>query len=258
MATERLMGTYEWCEAERKALSWAEKLALVKMLVLAELRDRIERSPFGSSMRRRAHSIAASVELGPPDSKLCSDARACADAKLSEPLLLHSLRTYQFGVALAAVDQHSVDRELLFVASMFHDFGLAPEDRSTLGATCFATEGAREGAAFVRKQGLDSRRERAVYEAISLHLHPRIDVSSHGAEARYLADGATLDVIGARRHLLPEPVLAEVHSAFPRRGFRDEILSGMRVPHAPGTRAAFLLGLGFASLAAKCPLDETP
>lgn len=66
--------------------------------------------------------------LAVPSNTETSDAALeMASAYFSPALLNHSVRVYLWASALGAARDIRFDPELLYVASMFHDFGLVPE-----------------------------------------------------------------------------------------------------------------------------------
>jgi HD superfamily phosphodiesterase len=72
------------------------------------------------SGRRRSIDPASLV---PPDSRLARDAEVAAQDFLTPARLNHSSRAYTWGAAIAALHGITFDRELLYLAAMFHDTG---------------------------------------------------------------------------------------------------------------------------------------
>ena len=58
-------------------------------------------------------------------SALTKTAEQVAHQRLTPAVLNHSYRCYSYGVAIAALEDIDVDRELLFAAAMLHDTGLS-------------------------------------------------------------------------------------------------------------------------------------
>jgi hypothetical protein len=79
----------------------------------------------------------------------------------------------------------------------------------------------------------------------------------HGAEAKLVGDGATMDVLGSRYHRVPTGIVRSVHARYPRTSFRGEILVSVGAPHAPSSRPHFLSRLGFGFFANRNPLDRS-
>ena len=66
------------------------------------------------------------------------------------PLANHALRTWAFGCVLGLRDGLTFDREVLALAALLHDLGLA---RRTPETTCFAADGAIQAVELLRDSG---------------------------------------------------------------------------------------------------------
>lgn len=253
-ATRPPIGTYAWCMRSNGQLNRREKLQVVGMLVQAQFRNLIEA---GMTRLPGFHNFYARINLDRvvfPDSQIARAAEDYAEQQYLNPLRLHCYRTYMWAALLGQIDGRVYDAELLFVASLLHDLGLTAAHLRHAQTCCFAMNGARYAYDFVMTQGWPHERAVRTYEAISLHLNPIVDARVHGAETQLVGDGATMDVIGSRRHCLPEAIIQAVQARFPRHGFREEILHTIRVPHATNSRPAFL-AKGFEFFAARNMLD---
>lgn len=251
------LGSYEWGERTHGILSRADRLRLTTGLARAQLAELLSRMSthlgLQSSRRRRLDLDRVTI----PDSATARAAEVLTHHHYSEPLRLHCLRTYYFASLWSQFYGVRTDSEVLYVASLLHDLGLAAEFREASGCCGFAIVGARRASRFAAAQGWQDTRRRAVYEAISYHLNPYLSLASHEPEAVCLQRAAHLDVVGAGRHLLPTDIITAVHRTCPRTGFRDEILDTMlTMRHPPESRAAVLRRLGFAGIAAQNPLDR--
>ena len=123
---------------------------------------------------RRADIDPASFR--PPTSALASAAQHEARSRLSPALLNHSYRTYALGVALGALANIGVDRELLFAAAMLHDTGLArPVD-----SVDFTFASAHVATHVAETVGLSTAATQTIRTAITLHYSP----GSHSPTAR--------------------------------------------------------------------------
>src|SRR4029450_6994676 len=83
------------------------------------------------------------ASLAPPDSALARDAEVAAQDLLTPVLLNHSSRAYTWGAAIAALHGITFDRELMYVAAMFHDTGIpspVPEVDFTVRSAAVARE----------------------------------------------------------------------------------------------------------------------
>lgn len=249
------VGTYAWCEQHDGRLNTREKWHLIRTLVQAQLYDLIGRGLKHLPVYRRKLSRIQLDKVVFPDTSVARAAEEHLEQQLSQPLQYHCYRTYVWGTLLAQVDSLTFDTELLFVASLLHDLGLSDNNLSQAHTHCFAATGARHTYTFAVDQGWQPDQAVKAYEAVSLHLNPIINAQIHGVEAKLVGDGAKMDVIGSRRHMLPANVIREVHVQFPRHNHREEIVRTMLVQHAPDTRPAFLAP-GFSFFAQHNPLDN--
>lgn len=104
----------------------------------------------------------------PPDTRLARATEELARSALPAPLLGHSLRTWIWGGMLAEIDRIAYDEELLYLAALLHDLGLAPDHRPGPEVGCFAVHGAVEARAFVLDAGAGAEFADRVADAISL------------------------------------------------------------------------------------------
>jgi hypothetical protein len=252
------IGTYEWCEQTNGQLNRSEKFELVRMLIRSQVGDLLEKLSYNSGLLRERLARIDVDAILLPDSKIALEAELVAKNSFTTALLNHSYRTYFWGSLLGQAGLLKPDIELLFVGSILHDLGLSQLNIGQACKCCFSINGARLAHHFAISQDWDRDRAKTLYEMISLHLNPVVNVPLDGVEAKLLKDGATMDVIGVRSHCLPITAIQAVHDRFPRAEFREEILASINdVPHAPDSRPQFL-SRGFGILAARNPLDSEP
>jgi HD domain len=170
------------------------------------------------------------------DAALAAEATRAARDLLSPVVFNHSLRSYAWGAALAGLDGLAFDREVLYVAAMFHDTGLP----TPVDGVDFTKRSAEIARAFTDDHGVAAG-PRDIADAITLHHTPGVTLD-HGTEACLLSAGAGLDVFGLRTWELPDAIRARVIADYPRAGFRREFADlwrteARRVPHG---RAWFL------------------
>ena len=84
-----------------------------------------------------------------PDSPLVSRAIEYARANSEAYLYNHVMRSWLFAVTLAQLKQAAHDPEVLAVATLLHDLGLA---KAFSGPLRFEVEGANAARAFARKE----------------------------------------------------------------------------------------------------------
>ncbi|MGY0498558.1 HD domain-containing protein [Nocardia sp. FBN12] len=191
----------------------------------------------------------------PPDSRLCRDALEEATEVLTPAVLAHSLRCWEFGTALAKLDDLAPDPEALYLACVLHDIGLgAPADATT---GCFALLGAHRARTFIVDRGATAELGECVHIAIARHMDPGTPRGC-GAEAALLHDAAHLDVVGLRAHQLDPGLLAEIHARHGRNGFGGEFAAAMRQEARirPRSTAATLWRSGMPIAIALNPLDR--
>ncbi|MGX5660860.1 HD domain-containing protein [Castellaniella ginsengisoli] len=111
-----------------------------------------------------------------------------------ELLFEHSSRVFYWASLAGRRRNLSYDPELLYVAAMFHDFGLTQAfGQSRLR---FEVDGANAAKHFLRSHGVSEVDSQMVWLAIALHTTNGI--SPHLSPiAELLAEGANMDLIGA-------------------------------------------------------------
>lgn len=252
------VGTMRWAEVTNGLLTKRDRQRLLAQALLtraaalpAKLKGRL-----GIAPEALARIDLASLRI--PDSGVARQADGLMRG-LSPPWLAnHCMRTYLWGAICAQARRIKFDDESLFVASALHDLGLTPRHAcDTPCAACFAVEGARAAARFALDAGWPDERRHRLSEAIALHLNVRVGLR-HGAEAHLLHAGAAMDLVGAGiRRLHPDTVGQVIH-AYPRLGFKENIVTAMKAQsqRSPQSRAGFLMGLGFAGMIRAAPLAD--
>ncbi len=251
------IGTFEWCEDYGATLNWREKIELVTNVARLQVRELVERSVFSRRAMQTLHSKCDLDMLEIPDTRMAREAAEQAQAICTPNLYQHCVRTYLYGGLLAQGQGLQVDLELLFVSSILHDLGISPTFIDKACHYCFATTGAREAASFVTARGWDQAKSRRVYEAVSLHFNTYIDHRMHGSEARFVGEGAQLDVLGLRFQRVPESSLRLVEHQYPRKDFEQEcIRTNALANHPPNSRPGFGGTSGFEVLVRRNPLNH--
>jgi hypothetical protein len=216
-ARPRTIGSIEWTEPTGGVLTARECVSLAGPLLRDELR--IVAGLLALALRRHSgrRSTVEPAALAPPDSSLARDAEVAARDLLSPVLVNHSRRAFAWGSAIAALQGITFDRELLYVAAMFHDTGL-PSPVPHVDFTVRSAELARE---FTAGHGVPFDGGELVANAIALHHTPGVGPEL-GAEAFLLSAGAGVDVFGLRSDKVPDAVRRSVIREFPRLGFKRE------------------------------------
>ncbi len=115
---------------------------------------------------RDVQAVGRTLQVQLPDSSAVQEAyiRAC---DISEAWLFHDVvRSWLYSVKLAQARSLSPDQELLAVAVLLHDLGLAQggaDDRR------FEIVGADLGRDFAFRHGMDDRRSEVIWDSIALH-----------------------------------------------------------------------------------------
>jgi hypothetical protein len=177
-----------------------------------------------------------------------------AQHALPDYLLAHSVRSYCWGAAIAAREDWSFDRRILWTASLLHDTGLTTIPRN---ASCFEVEGGRSARRFLERAGLPVADAARVESAIVLHMQPSVTLDD-GVEAVLLDRATGLDVRGAAFELVDD-IRSSVVRAFPREAFDRWFLAAIvrEVDRRPTCQSARLLhDTGLAAWMARSPWRE--
>ena len=152
-------------------------------------------------------------------------------------LLNHSHRAFAWGSAIATPQGISFDRELLYVAAMFHDTGLP----SPVPHVDFTVRSAALAREFTDRHGVPADGRELVANAIAMHHTPGVGLE-FGAEAFLLSAGAAVDVFGLASDEMPDAVRRSVVEQFPRLGFKREFAGLWRAEarQVPRGRAWYL------------------
>jgi hypothetical protein len=136
----------------------------------------------------------------------------------SEPYLFnHVMRSWLFAVILAQLKQSAHDGEVLAVATILHDLGLA---KAFNGPLRFEVEGANAARAFARNAGIDDRRAQLIWDGVALNSTPSIGFYKE-AEVALCTAGIGLDWGGWGYEMLTETQVATILDAFPRLGMKQ-------------------------------------
>ncbi len=154
--------------------------------------------------------VVAGVSV--PDTPLITSAIKYAK-DYSEPYLFnHVMRSWLFAVSLADQRRAVYDGEVLAVATILHDIGLA---ETFNGPLRFEVEGANVARKFGQDAGLDARRCQLIWDGVALNSTPSIALFKE-AEVALSTAGIALDWGGWGYESLPQPRIAEIVEMFPR------------------------------------------
>jgi hypothetical protein len=231
------LGSIGWTERTGGVLTSRECLSLAPPLLRGELRILAGRIAMTLGIHAGRRSSVDPASLLPPDSSLTRDAEDAAKDLLTPALLNHSRRSYAWGAAIGALQGITFDRELLYLAAMFHDTGL-PSPIPHVDFTVHSAAVARE---FADGHEVPAKDREVVANAIAMHHTPGVGVES-GAEAYLMSAGAGVDVFGLRSDEVPDAVRTSVVRDYPRLGFKREFAGLIRAEaeQVPRGRAWYL------------------
>jgi HD superfamily phosphodiesterase len=189
-----------------------------------------------------------------PDTPACRRSYELAAEYHSPSLLNHSVRAYLFAAAYAGERGIAFDAELLYVAAMLHDLGLAREfDNHTLG---YETAGGHVAWAFAAGAGWPVARRERVAEVIVRHMWAEVDLSED-PEGHLLELSTSMDISGRSTDLIPSAVREETLARYPRLDLAAEFTACVLDQGArkPDSFAAGFVRSGIADRIAANPLD---
>jgi hypothetical protein len=231
------IGSIGWTERTGGVLTPRECLSLARPLLRGEFGILAGRIAIALRLHSGRRSAIDPASVVPPDSSLATDAEAAAQDLLTPALLNHSRRAYVWGAAFAALQGIRFDRELLYLAAMFHDTGIP----SPVPHVDFTVRSAALAREFTDGHHVPADQRELVANAIAMHQTPGVGVES-GAEAYLLAAGAAVDVFGLRSNEIPDAVRRNVIQEYPRLGFKREFAGLLRAEarQVPRGRAWYL------------------
>src|SRR3954449_11164406 len=159
------LGSIGWTERTGGVLTTRECVALARPLLREELGILAGLLAMALRVHSGRRATIEPVRLAPPDSALARDAEAAAEDLLTLALRNHSHRAYAWAAAIAARRRISVDRELLYLATVSPGPGLpcpAPP-------VVFAVRSAPPRREFADRQGVPADSREVVTNAIAMH-----------------------------------------------------------------------------------------
>jgi hypothetical protein len=234
--TSSTIGSLDWARKTRGLLTRRERAQLAAQAIAAQMRITPARMRYRIGL---GAELAGAVpkDFEGPDSAICQQAEELLQDVGKPEVVGHSYRTYCWARILARRDRVGHDSEILYVAALLHDLGLAAANGGQ--PRCFTLVSAEKAIELAREASWSAQAQQAVAEAITLHMNVKVE-ALEGPEAHLLTAGAQLDVTGARYWELSTAAREAVLSRYPRisskkalaRLFRDEARNN------PKTRAA--------------------
>lgn len=157
-----------------------------------------------------------------PETAVVVEATRLAREMTSSLIYHHSRRVFLFGQIHAHRLGLMPDPELLYLAALFHDTGLATpfSDQEQR----FEVDGADHAHQFLIEHGFSAAAAETVWTAIALHTTPGIP-GRMGPEIAATHFGVLTDVVGFGLDGMDTEQVAEILAAHPRGDFKNEFLS---------------------------------
>lgn len=147
-----------------------------------------------------------------PHTPLITRAIELARGSSEAYLFNHVMRSWLFAVSIARQKEVEHDAEVLAVATLLHDLGLA---KAFAGPLRFEVESANAARRFADGEGVDGRRAQLIWDGVALNSTPSLGLYKE-AEVALCTTGIGLDWGGWGYDSLPHDLIAEVVDAYPR------------------------------------------
>src|SRR5438034_7752985 len=201
----------------------------------------MERGMSGSKKPNFSDALAVGreLDLALPDSRAVRDAYAQAETESQPWLFNHVMRSWLYGAKLAQHRGVAPDAELVAVAMLLHDLGLA---RGGAPDRRFEVVGADIGRAFALSHDMGERRAEAVWDSIALHTTPSI-AQHKGTDVACCQNGIACDYGGLGYQELSDDDKKVILSALPRLDMKNMLttcLCGIDKKHPNTTRDKFI------------------
>lgn len=204
---------------------------------------------------RHRPTAAVLDELLAPPSSVAARALEAAAVVSSPALLAHSRRSAALAVDLGRREGLAFDHEMLFVAAVLHDVGLAgPFDSH---AEPFERAGAEVARVFASGAGWSADRAQRLVDVIVRHAWPAVSAALD-VEGHLLERATSLDVSGVGAADWPADLLDELVAQRPRDGFATEFATAIsaQAHRKPGSEAGRAVRSGMTRRLAANPLDD--
>ncbi|RDJ02745.1 HD domain-containing protein [Rhizobium grahamii] len=190
------------------------------------------KTPVAQTVMNGAEEVSG---IAVPDTELARDAARLIRESEGELLFQHSVRVYYWAALAAKRKGLRVDPELLYVAAMFHDFGLAESYGESHRR--FEVDGANAARDFLRRHAIPEADAEKVWFAIALHTTNGISPNLFPVAA-LLAEGANMDLVGAGYNEFTAAERNAIEAAHPHpAGFADDFMQAVYegLKHRPET-----------------------
>jgi len=190
-----------------------------------------------------AQAVGRELDLILPDSRAVRDAYGQAEAESQPWLFNHVMRSWLYGAKLAQRRGLAPDAELVAVAVLLHDVGLA---RGGAPDRRFEVVGADIGRAFALSHDMGERRAEAVWDSIALHTTASI-AQHKSTDIACCQNGIACDYGGLGYRELSDDDKKVILSAYPRLDMKNMLttcLCTIAKNHPNTTRDNFIADFG--------------
>jgi hypothetical protein len=197
-----------------------------------------EKSDFNDAL-----AVGRELGLNLPDSHAARDAYVQAQAESPPWLFNHVARSWLYGAKLARHRALDPDAELVAVAVLLHDLGLA---RGGAPDRRFEIVGADIGRIFALAHDMGERRAEVIWDSIALHTTASI-AQHKGTDAACCQIGIACDYGGVGYQQLSDDDKKVILSTFPRLDMKNMLttcLCGIAKNHPNTTRDNFIADFG--------------
>ena len=165
----------------------------------------------------------AGIEI--PESTMARSAETVALCSEPDMLFRHSCRVFLFASLIGKRRDAAFDPQLLYVASLFHNFGLSASYRTSTRR--FEVDGANAARQFLTSHGVPERDTLEVWSAIALHT--TFGIVEHPIPlVGLLNSGVATDLLGKNFDKMTDSQRAEIILAFPRgHGFKSLVIDAL-------------------------------
>lgn len=172
---------------------------------------------------RPAIGTRALAGITVPDTPIVERAIGYAREHCEPFLFNHVMRSWLFAAALAEVDNTPHDAEVLAIATVLHDLGLA---EAFQGPLRFEVEGANAARELALRLGVDDRRADLVWDGVALNSTPSLALHKQ-PDVALCSAGTVVDWAGQGAEKLTKERMAAILDAFPRLNMKQRFTSAV-------------------------------
>ena len=155
--------------------------------------------------------------IDPPDTWLSGKARDLVHEWCPAHVAAHCERSFQFAALVARAEAIDIDLEVLYIGTLSHDVGLAPQFG---GPERFEMRGANVVRTMLLDADMEPVRAENVWDVIALHASTAI-AAYKSRETRIANRGISIDVRGVGAEKLPPDAVRAVLDTWPRQDFPE-------------------------------------